>query len=322
MKNNNGSALPDASNKSDFDVEDIRKLRQVNSQRHLKMTHDEIIAETREHTAEIIESLVRENRSESGVRVISKNDIGNGDQVKQNSRKGELSVYADPVRQSAEEGAWEQAAAEKHTEPYYRLKLDDPATPGFISSDKDYYGTMRELLVFAERLEAANSYPETANAIRAYFNGDETATHHICYHDIPVLTPVRVLEKEHFSYGGGEWTHLNAWLCPYTIRCDGIEGERITLICEEKQYTCIRTKLTNLVSYDAELQTALPLYDENWMWGNSENLLVEQRKDGVYTLQSLLYVPEYFTDDVGVDLKTNYPFADYRLLIDDILGSG
>ena len=313
---------------SDFDVEDIRAIREYNSLRHARMTPEEIVSETRELTAEAVEWLVRNNESENGVRVISAGDIENNAPRAPASSRGVLSSYAEPSRLPEEDGAWEQAAAEKHLlsasvpEPYYRLKLDDPATPGFISSDKDYYGTKRDLLVFAGRLETAGSYPETASAILAYFNGDKAATHHICYHDIPVLTPACVLKKERFAYGGGHWTHLNAWLCPYVIRCDEIAGERITLICEEKRFTCIRATLANLVSYNAEKRSSLPLYEENWMWGNSENLLVKRRADGVYTLQSLLYVPECFSDDVGVDLKSNYPLADYRLLIDDILGNG
>ena len=40
-----------------FDVEDIRKLREYNSLRHINMTAAEIIAETEAATAEIIEKL-------------------------------------------------------------------------------------------------------------------------------------------------------------------------------------------------------------------------------------------------------------------------
>ena len=40
-----------------FDAEDIRKLREYNSLRHLNMTAEEIIAETKAATAEIIAEL-------------------------------------------------------------------------------------------------------------------------------------------------------------------------------------------------------------------------------------------------------------------------
>lgn len=42
-----------------FDVEDIRKLREYNSLRHINMTAEEIIAETKAATAEIIAKLRR-----------------------------------------------------------------------------------------------------------------------------------------------------------------------------------------------------------------------------------------------------------------------
>lgn len=40
-----------------FDVEDIRKLREYNSLRHINMTAAEIIAETEAATAELVEEL-------------------------------------------------------------------------------------------------------------------------------------------------------------------------------------------------------------------------------------------------------------------------
>lgn len=42
-----------------FDVEDIRKLRAYNSLRCINMTADEIIAEIKADTADIIEQLVK-----------------------------------------------------------------------------------------------------------------------------------------------------------------------------------------------------------------------------------------------------------------------
>ena len=42
-----------------FDVEDIRKLREYNSLRHITMSAEEVIAETRAATADIIDKLVK-----------------------------------------------------------------------------------------------------------------------------------------------------------------------------------------------------------------------------------------------------------------------
>lgn len=54
---------------SNFDVDDIRKIRDYNSSRHRSMTPEEIIADTRAATSDLIEMLVRQNPN--GVRVIS-----------------------------------------------------------------------------------------------------------------------------------------------------------------------------------------------------------------------------------------------------------
>ena len=52
-----------------FDVEDIRKLREYNSLRHINMTHEEIIAETRAETADIVEQLMKSGNIIKVVRV-------------------------------------------------------------------------------------------------------------------------------------------------------------------------------------------------------------------------------------------------------------
>lgn len=43
-----------------FDVEDIRKIREYNSQRHIKMTPEEIIADTKKGAERIMELLQKE----------------------------------------------------------------------------------------------------------------------------------------------------------------------------------------------------------------------------------------------------------------------
>ena len=42
-----------------FDVEDIRRLREYNSLRHINMTAEAIIAEIKADTADIIEQLIK-----------------------------------------------------------------------------------------------------------------------------------------------------------------------------------------------------------------------------------------------------------------------
>lgn len=99
---------------SDFDVDDIRAIRKYNSLQHARMTPDEILDETRESTSEIIERLIYNNESENGVRVISSGDIGNNVPRKPANSKGALSAYADLANLPERDGAWEQAAIEKH----------------------------------------------------------------------------------------------------------------------------------------------------------------------------------------------------------------
>ncbi len=46
-----------------FDVEDIRRIREYNSLRHIKMTPEEIIADTKKGAERMIELLQKEQRA-------------------------------------------------------------------------------------------------------------------------------------------------------------------------------------------------------------------------------------------------------------------
>ena len=113
-KKKNNSLLQAPVISSDFDVADIRAIREYNSLRHAHMTPDEIIDETREHTSEIIEQLVQNNESENGVSVISAGAIENNVPRNPANSKGAPSAYEDPTQQSQEYGAQGQAALKRH----------------------------------------------------------------------------------------------------------------------------------------------------------------------------------------------------------------
>ena len=57
--NNKNIVLKEPELSPRFDVEDIRKLREYNSLRHINMTAEEIIEETRKATAGIIEQHIK-----------------------------------------------------------------------------------------------------------------------------------------------------------------------------------------------------------------------------------------------------------------------
>ena len=106
------------------------------------------------------------------------------------------------------------------TDRYYALHLWDPATPGFCSCSKVYFGTEEELKTVVARMKKAEEYIETQEAILDYFRGNHAATHNIAYQVIPVLEPVLYKSEMKSQVGKTIKDHLNCWGCPYKMKYD------------------------------------------------------------------------------------------------------
>ena len=72
---------------------------------------------------------------------------------------------------------------------YYVLNLWEPATPSFCPFAKPYVGSKQDILTVATQLADDDPGSETVRAIQDYFTGNHSATHHIAYQEMPVLTP-------------------------------------------------------------------------------------------------------------------------------------
>ena len=185
----------------------------------------------------------------------------------------------------------------KLSKKYYVFQLDNPATPGFCSFNKLYVGTEETLKAVASNLEKKNHYPETAAALRSYFNGNTDVTHRIAYSTIKILTPIEIENEHKISFAEKRWIHINIWGFPYAMKCDSGITHQIVFKHEDKYYRCIRAWLKNLC-YEG--------VNGNWhqltggFWGNDSILDVAFMPNKTnYTFNNLLYVTEeIYEDDV------------------------
>ena len=118
---------------------------------------------------------------------------------------------------------------------YYVLKLFEPATPGFCSSDKIYIGTEDELRAVAIRMLETGDYCESAKAIFEYFRGNKAATHNL-YREIPILEPVEYKSELTTQVGETVQEHLNCWQWPYVMRFDSGIIHQVIIKYEKKYY--------------------------------------------------------------------------------------
>ena len=208
-------------------------------------------------------------------------------------------------------------------EKYYMLKLDDPATPGFCSFNKLYVGTEETINTVANNLEKAGQYPETVQAIRSYFKGNNAAEHRIAYRTEKVLVPITIDSEHKTSIENRRWTHINIWGFPYEMKCDSAMFHQIIFTKKETTFRCVRAWLKNLC-YES--------FGGNWeklnggFWGNASILdisMVPGSED--FTFNNLLYVEEehYENDAVSaINDMLNDEKIELKKICDEIFADG
>ncbi len=170
---------------------------------------------------------------------------------------------------------------------YYALLMDDHSTPGYVSADKPYFGTLQDIQSLMTNLN--DNYSETKEAFAAFLNGNVQVTHVIAFNQIPLLTPVSVCYERSYTLAEQQWEHINTWGYPYLMKADSINITQIVLKHEEKWYRCIRACFQNL-QYGSVVGGWIPV--KNRFWGLPGILDVQESENGIITLCNRLYIVE------------------------------
>lgn len=180
-------------------------------------------------------------------------------------------------------------------DPYYEFFLFDPATPSFVSMPKRYIGNKSGLLAVADHLAEEEYYKDTVEGIRAFFKGHTDVTHSIAFQTIPVLQPVRVLEKTELLLGEREWNHINAWGFPYHMHFRSAEVSQLLVQLEGSYLRFVRAKIADF-GYRGFRDGWQPI--GGFILGNASVLNIRDRGDGGYDFSNLLYVCEDASDSL------------------------
>ncbi|MBR1810037.1 MAG: hypothetical protein IJ766_00095 [Clostridia bacterium] len=204
---------------------------------------------------------------------------------------------------------------------HYLLFLDDPALPGFVSGSKMYIGTEDDLLLFAQRLNENNAYPETASKIQSYFTGDRNAVHRIAYQVLPILVPLTILDHSHIIQNAYEWNHINTWGFPYRMGFSKAVFSQIAFLYDKKYYRCVRAIISDLY-YLSEDGKRNDLKDG--FWGNRWNFDVRSMQQGGFEIRNLLYVVEdvHTSQTAATDLLHSTDHINLKEFCDDIFADG
>lgn len=162
------------------------------------------------------------------------------------------------------------------TEKYYRLELDDYATPSFVSGGKYYFTTadkFKEWLAALERDEQMVVYFDMlSTAFREYMAGNRKVTHTVGYNKVPFFKPATVQHCEKTCFENYRWEHINIYGFPYNMRCKLVETTHLWLRCNRKYYRYVEAQFTKL-EYESRTGEWYPL--EERFWGYPEVLTTE-----------------------------------------------
>ena len=135
------------------------------------------------------------------------------------------------------------------SEQYYRLTLDDYATPSFISFTKDYFGTLSDIENFISALKDdkdEQTYKQLSAALDAFKKGENNITQTVAYNKVNFLVPVNRLKAVSYTMPSTEWEHINVWKCPYKMRFQSAEIQQFWFEINNKYIRAMKAKITDL----------------------------------------------------------------------------
>lgn len=204
---------------------------------------------------------------------------------------------------------------------YYVLNLWEPATPSFCSFAKPYVGSKQDILTVATQLADDDPGSETVRAIQDYFTGNHSATHHIAYQEMPVLTPIRVLASSRMDLPMKTWEHLNVYECPYRMRFEAAEVFQIVICYEGRYHRCVKSRFQNLC-YDGINDDWHPV--GTMFFGNGCVMRVCETAHQTRLVENILYVQEESAEDSEMLIQKLEIPAEviFERICDEIFGDG
>ena len=200
---------------------------------------------------------------------------------------------------------------------YYRIELDDPATPSFCSFSKSFFGTTFEIADVMDRMSKGERCPATVQAFNSFKDGDANATHTVCFHQEKLMNPCELIMKEHFILQNTTWEHENVWESTYRMAADHVCADQILLQEGEQYYRCIRAAFSNL--------ECLWRINGDWepvgpqIWGNKA---IMQYFCGDHSIALYVLEERYSDLDTAMAHMGKPDLLDYTKICDEIFGDG
>ena len=140
-------------------------------------------------------------------------------------------------------------------EMYYRLVLEDRAAPSCCQASKVYYGSSKEieeiLLTMRKKTSGRQRYAGLLDAYERYQSGNQLATHMVAGQQVPVLTPLTMVDRKEQHWEAPYWEYVNAQGICYPMRCRKLDATHIWLEGQGGYSRCVRVVFEGLEYRDA-----------------------------------------------------------------------
>lgn len=205
----------------------------------------------------------------------------------------------------------------------FRLQLDDYAMPGFASSYKDYFGTLKDIEGFINAIRNdderdSEHYKELISTFDRYTNGETELTHNVAYAERPFLVRAKCIAERRNVLTNYKWEHLNIWQWPYDMKCKVADCHHMWIVCHRKFLRCIQVEFTALKYKHLDGRWEHP----GMLWGYPHIIELEGKK----TYNRLYVTEKHFKsrDELLADIELfdRQPDPNFKEFLNDIYGDG
>ena len=202
----------------------------------------------------------------------------------------------------------------------FAIALPECAAPSFCSFSKIYVGEMDDLYRIINRYRRVLGYEDTVEAFDEYLMGNHQAAHRVAYAWQVILEPVEELACKEFHLGETAWEHLNIWGCPYKVRFNQADIERVAINYHGEHLLYCRAKMVDLCYEVEEGRHNL----DGGFWGNECVMDVISMPDGHYTVSNLLFIKEssYDTEELMMAVLADASTIQIKEIMNEVFGDG
>ena len=203
---------------------------------------------------------------------------------------------------------------------HYVMLFNDPACPGFCSTDKPFFGTKEHYQMLKWLMQEYEGCEETVIAIENYFHGQRCAEHYIAHKYVPILKRIKVFASENLRFEDKTWEHFNIWGFTYKMRCDSGLAKQIIVKYEGKYCRCLRVWFKNLCYED----TSGAWSHVDSFWGNKELMMIYHYPSVDIKINNILYIVDkkYDTIEEARQSLSNVDELSFKYLCDEIFADG